>query len=528
MLVMTPMPRLGGRRFCLPLLLLCTAGCMAGPNFSLPPAPTAPTWIEGNDPNVQMDQPALGARWWEILGDPALNRLVQMAYAQNLSLRAAGLRVLEAQARRGIAIGSLFPQEQRLNGAYTRSHLSQNTVVPVKSPGFSEWRAGFDASWELDFWGKFRRAIEASDAELLGSVAAYDDVLVGLISEVASAYVQIRVLDERLAVASDNVRAQLDGFELARIRFEVGGTSELDVQQAATLLHDTEASIPQLELQRRQTIHSLCVLLGLAPSTLSELLGDAGHVPQPPVSVTVGIPADLLRRRPDVRRAEQSAAAQSARIGVAAAEWYPSIQLRGNIAVSAENAADLFEGRSFAALGGPQFVWPVLNYGRIHNNVRLQDAAFQEQIVNYAETVLRAEQEVEDALAGFLRGRERVEYLAKSLAAANRAVDLSLVRYREGGTDYTSVLNSQQAKLREDDALVSTRGAVVLSVIALYKAVDGGWELRDGNDFVGEETRAEIQRRGYWGSELDPEARAANVSDAAQSGWSWRHWWPQW
>jgi outer membrane protein TolC len=223
-------------------------------------------------------------------------------------------------------------------------------------------------------------------------------------------------------------------------------------------------------------VNSLSVLLGRPPATLDDLLGPAGRVPKVPPTVAIGIPADLLRRRPDVRRAERAAAAQSARIGVATADLYPSFQLTGSIGLSAEEAAQLIEGRAFEAVGGPAFRWPVLNYGRLVNNVRLQDATFQELATQYRSTVLVAQREVEDALVGYLRGSEQVESLSRSVAAANRAVELSLVQYREGATDYTSILNAQQAKLREDELLVSTRAAVALSVVGLYRALGGGWE----------------------------------------------------
>ena len=477
---------------------LAASGCMVGPDYVRPPTPTAHAWLASGDAAVHTDAEAL-ARWWEVFGDPVLTGLVERAAAQNLSLRAAGLRVLEAQARRGIAVGNLFPQEQQLSGAYTRTHNSANTPLgTVGGRDFDNFQAGFDAAWELDLWGKFRRAIEAADAELTGAVASYDDVLVSLVAEVAATYVRIRAVDERLTVARDNVRVQRDGLEIARARFEAGGTSELDLQQATTLLRDTEATIPQLEIERRRAAHSLAVLTGLPPGEPAALLGDEGHMPEVPVDVAVGIPADLLRRRPDVRRAEQAAAAQCARIGVSVANLLPAFQVSGTVGLNADSAAHFFEGRSFEAFGGPSFTWPVLNYGRLTNDVRLQDATFQELAVGYQQTILTAQQEVEDALIGFVRGTERVARLAESVAAANRAVELSGIQYREGGTDYTAVLNTQQAKLREDDLLVSSRATVALEVIALYKAVGGGWELRENRPFVPEETRAEMRARGHW------------------------------
>jgi outer membrane protein TolC len=287
-----------------------------------------------------------------------------------------------------------------------------------------------------------------------------------------------------------------------------------------------------LGIQMRQAIDSLCVLLGMPPNVLAEQLGPPRGVPPVPATVAVGIPTDLLRRRPDVRRAEQAAAAQSARIGVSVAELLPSFQLTGSIGLSSADAAKLFEGRSLEAAAGPAFNWPVLNYGRLINSVRVQDATFQELAIAYANTVLVAQREVEDALVGYLRGNEQLERLADSVAAAKRAVEISLIQYREGATDYTSVLNTQQSKLREEDLLASSRGSVVLSVIALNKALGGGWEMRNGQDFVPEETRKQMRDRTYWGGLLPPENRqrdieAANEASAKASRWFPSGWWPE-
>ncbi|HVP29299.1 MAG TPA: efflux transporter outer membrane subunit [Myxococcota bacterium] len=511
---------------------------MVGPNFARPEAPVSPSWLESGDPHLQGDTTRI-ERWWDVFGDPTLSHLVELAYAQNLTLRTAGLRVVQAQARRAIAIGEFFPQEQALGGSYANELRSKNAFSgAVGEREFVTWRAGFDAAWELDLWGKFRRGIEAADADLLGAVATFEDVLVSLEAEVATTYIQIRTLEEQLSVARDNVRVQEDGLRIARVRFEAGGTSELDVKQAETQLRDTEATIPQLEIQLRQAVDSLCVLLGLPPQELAALIGSGGGmVPEVPPSVAVGLPAELLRRRPDVRAAELSAAAQSARIGVAAAELLPAFTISGSVGLSAEKAKDFFTGRSFEAVGGPSFSWPVLNYGRLVNDVRLQDATFQETLTNYANTVLRAQSEVEDAVVGYLRGGERVEQLSESVEAAHRAVDLSVIQYREGAADFTSVLTSQQQALREDDLLASSRGDVALSVVALYKALGGGWELHRGDDFVPAETREAMRARTRWGGLIQPEERAADVEKArADSGpeaeprpwWKGRWWWPKW
>lgn len=527
-------PRPGAVSAALLGLAMFTGGCMVGPNFAKPPASTAPAWIEAGLANVDTRTPDT-RRWWEVFGDPVLSELVDEAYAENLGLRVAGLRVLQAQARRGIAIGRIYPQEQLASGSFTHTVASENAFdTPlVGDRSLDSWQAGFDMVWEIDLWGRFRRGIEAADADLLASVASYDDVLVSLVAEVARTYVLLREVDERLQVARDNVSVQEEGLRVARVRFESGGTSELDVQQAATLLHDTEATIPSLEIFRRQLVDSLCVLLGRPPEELEHVLDGPGRVPDVPVEVTVGVPAELLRRRPDIRAAEQAAAAQSARIGVAAADLLPAFRLSGSVGLSSQQAAELFTGSSFAAAAGPSFEWPILNYGRLVNNVRLQDATFQDLLTQYANAVLVAQQEVEDALIGTIKGRERVERLDDAVRAADHAVELSLIQYREGATDYTAVLNTQQSKLRENDLLVSSRSDLALFLIALNKALGGGWELREGQALVPDEVRQQMQQRTRWGGVLSHEAQERDVDEATRDQeprpwWKGRAWWPRW
>jgi NodT family efflux transporter outer membrane factor (OMF) lipoprotein len=525
------------RRARLLVLALAAAagGCMVGPDYHRPAAPLAEQWPSQAD-SAAVRASAAPERWWQVFGDAVLDTLVERAYRQNLSLQAAGLRVVQAQALRGIAIGGFYPQTQEIRGSYTRTATSQNQFGSQGVGDFDTYRVGLDAAWELDIWGKFRRGIEAADAELLAAIANYDDVLVSLVGEVATSYVQIRVSEEQLALARSNVAIQRESLEVTQARFEAGGTSNLDVQQATTLLEDTESQIPQFQIEIRQGQDALCTLLGIPPTDLADLLGGAAGIPRPPPEVLVAIPAALLERRPDIRRAERQLVAQSARIGVAKSDLFPRFQISGTVGLSADQAAKLFEGRSFEALGGPRFDWPVLNYGRLINAVRVEDAAFQEQVATYANTVLIAQREVENAIVAYLRGWERVAHLQRSVAAANRAVDISLIQYRGGATDYTDVLTAQQAKINEDRQLTDSRGAVTLSVVSLYKALGGGWELRAGGDFVPAATKAEMRERTWWGDLLDSsverEDAGAATTDVEEdtSGRSkrWRWWWPEW
>jgi NodT family efflux transporter outer membrane factor (OMF) lipoprotein len=520
------------------LLALVTAvaagGCMVGPDYRRPTAPLAEQWPS------QAESPAVRASaapelWWQVFGDPVLDELVGRAYRQNLSLQAAGLRVVQAQALRGIAIGRLYPQTQQLNGSYTRTVSSQNQFTTVGVGDYDTFQVGLDAAWEVDLWGKFRRGIEAADAELLAAIANYDDVLVSLVGEVATSYVQIRVSEEQLALARSNAEIQRESLAVTQARFEAGGTSDLDVQQATALLEDTESQIAQFEIEIRQGQDALCALLGIPPTDLADLLGGAAGIPQPPPSVMVAIPAELLQRRPDIQRAERQLAAQSARIGIAKSELFPRIELSGMVGLSADQAAKLFEGRSFEAMGGPQFNWPVLNYGRLINAVRVEDAAFQEQVATYANTVVIAQREVEDAIVAYVRGWRRVAHLERSVGAANRAVEISLIQYRGGATDYTSVLTAQQAKIVEDRQLTDSRGAVTLSVVSLYKALGGGWELRAGGDFVPAAAKEEMRERTWYGDMLDSsvqredaQSATTDIEEDTSGSKRWRWWWPEW
>jgi NodT family efflux transporter outer membrane factor (OMF) lipoprotein len=512
-------------------LALVLSGCfMIGPDYVEPPVPTASDWIETGDPSLLRDAAELSA-WWRVFGDPVLDSLVETAYQQNKSLLVAGGRVVEAQARRGIAIGGLFPQTQNAVGAYTRVNLSENRANQG-SPGlnhvFSDWQGGFDAAWEVDVWGRFRRGIEASDADLLASVATYDDVLVSLIGEVAANYVLLRTLQESLNVAEANVVLQRRSYEIADAKFRNGLVTELDRAQAESLLRRTEAIVPVTETAIRQTQNTLCVLLGIPPRDLSDILGTtAGQIPVAPAEVAVGVPAQMLRRRPDVRRAERELAAQSAQIGIATTDLLPAFSLVGTISLAAEDFVDVWKTDSFEGFGGPTVRWAILNYGRIRNNIRVQDALYQQQIAVYEDTVLRAQQEVEDAIAGFLGARREVAFLDEAVAASSRAVELADLQYREGTVDYVRVLNAQQDLFFAEERHVRAQGSLAGNVVALYRALGGGWEIRAGDNFLPEDVRDQMRERTNWGDLLDEDTQEADVEDAeGRRWWQWNWLWP--
>ena len=492
-------------------VLLLGAGCVkVGPDFAKPEAAVAPDWLDSGDNRVSTAS-ADYKDWWRVFNDPTLDRLIAAAYRQNLTLRLAGVRVLKARAQLGIAIGEVYPQTQQGLGSVIKERLSERGSTAGGAGNFWQSTLGLTASWEIDFWGKFRRAVESADASLLAAAADYDNALVALTADVGSSYVLIRTLENRLNIARRNVDIQQESLQIATARFEGGTTSQRDVEQARTVLASTQATIPTLESQLRQTKNALCVLLGLPPEQLTDLLGRAAAIPAPPPQVAVGIPADLLRRRPDIQSAEYQAAAQCAQIGVAKASLYPAFSLTGNFSFQASDIGtfalgDMFQWRSRSGSFGPSFQWNILNYGQITNLVRVQDARFQELLITYQNAVLKAQQEVEDGLIAFLKSQERAGFLVQSTAAAQRSVDLAILQYREGITDFTTVLTAERELLTQQDNLATTLGEISSNLVAVYRALGGGWQMREGDDFVPDSIKKAMAGRTNWGKLLAPAA----------------------
>ncbi len=488
----------------IPLLLW---GCIkVGPDFVKPAVEVNPQWLEAQGfPQVSTRSEDY-REWWRTFQDPALDRLIQTAYEQNLPLQQAGVRVMAAQAQLGAVIGRLYPQSQRAMGSVTR--VRESEASPVSGPGapiyFWTSQYGLSASWELDFWGKYRRAVEAADASLQAAIGDYDNALVSLTGDVAAAYILLRTLEKRLQIARQNVAVQRASLRIANSRWRGGTTSKRDVEQAQTILDSTEAEIPTLESQIRQTRNALCQLLGLPPQDIQEFAASPALIPAPPPQVAVGIPADLLRRRPDIRRAEWTAAAECARIGAVKADLYPSFSLTGTFGfqasdVGAYSLGNMFNWASRTGRGGPGFSWNILNYGQITNLVRVQDAKFQEALLAYQNTVLQAQREVEDALIAFLKSQERAQKLADAVAAAQSSMDLATKQYREGITDFTTVLTAQQALLAQQDHLANTLGDIAANLVRVYRALGGGWQLREGQDVIPAHIRTAMAQRTNWG-----------------------------
>jgi len=514
---------------------LIVSGCMkVGPDFITPPAPVAESWM-GPDAKQLTARSDPHEEWWTVYNDPILNQLIEETYQQNLTLQIAGLRILEARAQLGIATGNLYPQQQQFGASAAALGASRNAANTISGDlDYKDLNTGFTAGWELDFWGKFRRGIEAADAQYLAAIASYEDVMTTLFAEVARSYLLIRILEERISIAKESATIQKRSLEIAENRFEGGLVTELDVQQARSLLANTMAAIPRFQADYRKTQNALSVLLGTPPRDLTDRLqkGTIG-IPKPPAEVAVGVPADLLRRRPDVRRAELQAAAQSALVGVAKADLYPHFTLIGSIGLQASDSpltreggsslSDLFSSNSFTYFAGPSLTWDLFNYGRIKNQVRVQDARLQQLVVDYQRTVLNAAREAEDAMAEFIEGQVQAEHLADAVTASKRSVDISALQYGEGLTGYQRVLDAQRGLRVDQDALALVRGSVAISLVNMYKALGGGWLSRSGQEIVKPETQQEMAERTDWGGLLE---EPNQETGEAGEGSDWR--WPDW
>jgi NodT family efflux transporter outer membrane factor (OMF) lipoprotein len=492
-------------------LAILFSGCtLVGPDYVKPAAREPKQWLESTNPKIESKEVNY-SDWWVVFNDPVLNDLIQAAYQQNLPLQIAGLRIYEARAQLGIAFGFQYPQTQQGFGSTDINQISKNAPnIAAADRYYSTLDIGLDAAWELDVWGKFRRAVQTGVASLEASIAGYDDILVSLTSEVASTFIRLRTSEERLEVARQNVVIQKRSLEIADVRFKAGAVTELDVSQAKTLLRGTESNIPGFETDIRQAKNALAILLGKLPGEVDAMLGPPGLIPEVPAEVAVGIPTELLRRRPDIRFAERRLAAQSAQIGFAKADLFPHFSLFGTLGfqtsdyTDGSDFGDLFDKDSFSYNAGAGFNWDLFNYGRITNQVRVEDALFQELAVNYEDTVLRAAQEVEDAMVGFLQSQKAVFFLADAVKAAKRSVNLSLIQYREGLVDYQRVLDTQRDLTIQEDNLVVTAGSVGLNLVGMYRALGGGWEIRGENDFIPASIKEEMEARTNWGDMLSP------------------------
>jgi NodT family efflux transporter outer membrane factor (OMF) lipoprotein len=454
-------------------------GYKVGPNYCRAPAPVAKGWIDAHDARVRCNSEDL-TRWWHVFNDPALNRLILCAYQQNLTVKQAGFRILEARYKLAIAKGNLFPQTQTANGSFSReaiTSLPPNT--PPASAAFTNlWSTNFNLQWELDFWGQFRRAVQSQEAFLEQNVAGYDAALVTMFGDFAENYLIIRTNQEEIKNLRANVVIQKGVVEYTSRRLKAGfRETELDLDQARAIQESTEAQIPPLEAAIRQANDALCVLLGIPTVDLTCIIG-AAPIPNVPPDVAVGIPAELLRRRPDVRQAERAAAVQAEQIGIAESALYPAFTINGTVGYESRELPYLFTPSAFNASVGPSFQWNVLNYGRITNNVKLQDATLQELITAYQQTVIQANSDVENGLATFLRSQEQTKLLAASVRDYQGALNIVLAQEKAGAVDYSRYATIATALVQQQDLLAQAQGQIVQGLVQVYRALGGGWEIR--------------------------------------------------
>ncbi len=487
--------------------LLAAAGCQSvGPDYTPPAAVTADSWLAGSPVSASSAE----AQWWKVFKDPILDGLIEQAASGNLNLKIAGLRVIEARALRGIAAGQFFPQVQSLQGTVGDRQLSVNSPAAIGDRSYADADIRLQAAWEMDFWGKFRRNLEATDAQMQAAVGDYDSVMVALIGDVATNYVIIRSLQERVAIAEANGSLQEATLELTNLRFKAGKVSELDVTTARATLANTQARVPDLRNSLRSAKLALALLLGKRPEAFEELFNTNAFTPEAPTSIAAGVPADLLRRRPDIRAAERAIAVASARIGVATADLYPSISITGNTgfaAASLDNArnskmSDIFSADSFTGFIGLSINWPIFNYGRIENNIRASDARFEQALANYQQRVLTAASEVESNLYALLQREKQAASLTESVNAARRSEELAQIQYRNGAADFIRLNDAQSTLFERQETLVATKALAALAAINTYRALGGGWEIRGGSEFVDQDTAERMKARTNWGDVL--------------------------
>lgn len=473
---------LGG---CTPLRDWVRKGFKVGPDYCPPPVASEEDWIDSGAPLLSAGQVDEGA-WWALLNDPVLNDLTAQVRANNWTLREMGARVLASRAQFDYTKGKLFPQNQSINGTYSRNvfGFDQGPLPPefLSLLGYQKWfntgLASFAVGWEMDFWGKYRRAIEGQAAELEASVATRDQALVILQAEVADAYVQYQVAKSQAGLARRLAEFEGELVRLSNIKFKEGATSEVDPRTSETAYQGTLAKLRGYEMQSRLAMNRICVLTGRPPRDLEKELGDSG-LPDLPGKLVVGIPQDLIRRRPDLREAERMVAAQSARIGVATSELLPALSVNGNIGVYYTTLGNFARSGSLEGSIGPAIHWNVLNYGRLLAKVHYEDARLGESVAALENRVLEAQREVEDGIIRYLKTGEIIADLSRGAASARRAMELGVLQYRENAANYLWVYNLERALAQTLEQLINARGQQLLALVETYKALGGGWNIQD-------------------------------------------------
>ncbi|OHY89241.1 hypothetical protein BI375_10450 [Vibrio rotiferianus] len=500
-----------------------------GPDYVHPEQSALPSdWsVEKAAQDTQQSEQKL-QQWWQQFNDPTLNQLVEMASQQNLDLEAAGLRIVQARSLLGISTGLQYPQVQTVSGNLARAY--------VNDQGVSNAALSFDAGWEMDIWGKYARGIESAEAGYYASIASYHDIMVTITAEVARNYINYRTFQERILLSRRNIEIQKRVVNITQVQFDSGNVTELDVQQAKNQLFNTVAAQPALEIAMKQSRTTLALLLGVLPEEMESQLQSDGFVqrmtdyenqfkssgrkpalsgsdersivPRPPL-LDNKVDANLVMRRPDLQVSEMQARAQSAKIGVAETALYPSFSLFGSIGIDSTvpDGSSFSFSDSLTMVVGPTFSWNIFQYGRVKNNIRFEDARFQETLTNYNKKVLQAVNEVTNALEAYDLYLEQQSLRLQSVNASIRAFNISMMQYENGQISFDRLLKSLENMTRSEDSYAIIKGNVANQVVALYKALGGGWETQTGKPFLSETAAKQMQNRSDWDGLLDEEER---------------------
>lgn len=467
-------------------LFLSATGCVVGPNVRPSHDPLMSDWHAHHDERFGPGN-AADHHWWMNFEDPAMHRLIYQVADQNLSIQEAAERIQEARARVGVTRSGLFPSVTH-QASYNRIDISDNGnpagISGVPFPPFDLWSTGFNVNWEVDLFGRVKRLTEAACADLRATAEAKNALQVSMLGDVAASYVSMRVIEARIEQANANIAIQEETLAITRRRFEAGAISDLDVAQAEAQLYSTRASVPNLAREREIIINRLSILRGEQPRGLLDIVEPSSSIPRVPAQIDIGIPHDLVRRRPDVRAAEQKVIASGARIGVAQAELYPSVSLTGVFTMDTKNLSSLFESDSFGMRVGPAVRWNIFSFGRVLRGIDAAESVYRQAQLQYRQSVLSAVGEVEDAMVSYRRNQEIAEQLEQAVASAKRGVDNATEQYASGAIPFQAVLDSQRQLTLITDELISAQGNIVVSVVRLYKALGGGWNLPNSTPVV--------------------------------------------
>ena len=450
------------------------AGCTVGPDYQRPEIDVADQWHQQLMDGFAIDTPA--EPWWQRLKDPVLDDLIGRVRDSNPDLHSAYWTLMQSRYVRDVAAGAYAPSVDGV-GSYSRDLYSGNSFFGggLSSKPFETYAIGFDAAWEPDLFGRIRRTLESAQASYEAQIENFRDVRVSLSAETARNYVELRTIQARIQLALKNIASQQNTLKLAEARFASELAPRLDVEQARLNLTDTQSGIPLLRSAEKAAINRLCVLIGEQPGVLFERLASAQPIPLPPPDIPIQVPAELLRQRPDIRRAERQLAAQFARIGVATAELYPQFSLNGSIGFQAVDFSDLTDNSSKYYSVGPSFRWNLFQGGRLRNQIKIAESQTRQFYWHYQTAVLAALEEVENAMTDYVQERRRQQSLRQSVEAAAASVELVTTQYKNGLTTFQDVLVLQRSQLLQEDKLAQSEGQVVQHLIRLYKAL-GGWE----------------------------------------------------